>query len=110
MKKIFAGLVVSLMFMSSHVAAHADHGKISGQVAVEVAAKAAKQMTFKDFGFDIGKLDESWKDTAKTNFAVSSMERDYYIVRGIHAESEQKVYFKIAENGMVIDVSERDEF
>ena len=45
MKKLIAGLAASLLIMSGNVAAHADHGKISGQVAVEVAAKAAKQMT-----------------------------------------------------------------
>ncbi|MBT79992.1 MAG: hypothetical protein CL587_06325 [Alteromonadaceae bacterium] len=110
MKKLIAGLAASLMIMSGNVAAHADHGKISGQVAVEVAAKAAKQMTFKDFGFDVGKLDESWKDVSSTSFAVASMERDYYVVRATHPESGEKVYFKIAGNGMVIDAKEINEF
>ena len=67
-------------------------------------------MTFKDYGFDIGKLDGSWKDVSSTSFAVASLERDYYVVRAIHPDSGEKVYFKIAGNGMVIDAKETNDF
>lgn len=110
MKKVITSILVSLMLMSSNAFAHAGHGKISGQVAVKIAAKAVKQMTFKDFGFDVGKLDDAWKDVDANSFSITSMERDYYIVRATHPNNGEHLYFKIAENGMVLDANKNNQF
>jgi translation elongation factor EF-4 len=35
------------------IIAHIDHGNISPKAAIQIAAKATNQLTFKDFGFNV---------------------------------------------------------
>lgn len=37
-------------------------------------------MVFKDFGFEVGKLDELWKDLLFERFSVVSVEEEFYVV------------------------------
>jgi len=52
MKKTLSAVVLCCTLISGRALAHGDHGVISGQKAISIAAKSVTQMTFKDFGFE----------------------------------------------------------
>jgi len=110
MKKLLSTLLFCAVFVSGGVLAHADHGIISGQQAISIAAKSVKQMTFKDFGFEVGKLDDSWKDLSPEKFSVVSVEEEYYVVSASNSDAAKQVFFKIANNGQVLDVKAKNDF
>ena len=51
MKETLSAVVLCCAIISGSALAHGDHGVISGQKAISIAAKSVKQMAFKDFGF-----------------------------------------------------------
>ncbi|WP_231731541.1 DUF6488 family protein [Colwellia sp. TT2012] len=46
-----------------------------------MAAKATQKLTFKDFGFKVGKLNENWKNLTIENFKLHAAEGNRYVVR-----------------------------
>lgn len=105
MKKYLSAVALCSVFFCANISAHSDHGAINGQTAINIAAKSAKQMTFKDFGFEVGKLDESWKHLAISQFSIISVEEGYYVVRAGEAGSEKQVFFKIDKSGQVLNAT-----
>ncbi len=67
-------------------------------------------MTFKDAGFEVGKLDESWKNIDKSQLSIASVEDNFYVVSASNASNEDKLYFQIAKNGQVISVKDKNDF
>ncbi|WJG09216.1 DUF6488 family protein [Aliiglaciecola sp. LCG003] len=56
MKKLLSVLAFCSVMICSNAIAHSDHGIISGQAAVNIVNKSIPKMTFKEFGFEVGKL------------------------------------------------------
>lgn len=110
MKKVFSATVLCCALISGSALAHGDHGVISGQKAIRVVAKSVKQMTFKDFGYEVGKLDDTWKDLSSDKFSVVSVEEEFYVVSASNIDSTKQVFFKIANNGQVMDVKATNDF
>ena len=110
MKKTLSAVVLCCTLISGSALAHGDHGVISGQKAISIAAKSVKQMTFKDFGFEVGKLDESWKDLSPEKFSVVSVEEEFYVVSASNSDAAKQVFFKIANNGQVLDVKAKNDY
>ncbi|MFC0116463.1 DUF6488 family protein [Pseudoalteromonas xiamenensis] len=112
MKKLFTLAALCGALLANNVIAHEDHdhNMISSQGALSIAEKSLKQMTFKDFGFAVGKLNDSWKGLPQENFKVVSIEESYYIVSVKNAADDKQLFFKIANNGRVLDVKETNEF
>lgn len=107
MKLIKIIMLFSSLAINSLAFAHGDgHGKVDGKKALKIAQKAAKKLTFKDFGTSIGKLDESWLKIAPDTYQVIEMNEKRIVVKAINNTIEQTAYFKIAVKGKVIDVSE----
>ena len=110
MKKTLSAAVLLCALISGNALAHGYHGVISGQQATRIAAKSVKQMTFKDFGFEVGKLDESWKDLTPEKFSVVSVEEEFYVVSASNSDAAKQVFFKIANNGQVLGVKAKNDF
>lgn len=110
MKKTLSAAFICCAVISGNAQAHGDHGVISGQNAISIAAKSVKQMAFKDFGFKVGKLDNSWKNLSPDKFNVVSVKEEFYVVEALNADATSQLYFKIANNGQVLDVAATNEF
>ncbi|MBH0067451.1 MULTISPECIES: DUF6488 family protein [Alteromonadales] len=110
MNKIISIIALCTALLSLNVYAHSDHGVISGQKALVIAATAINKMTFKDVGFSIGKLDDTWKSLEKSQFTISSVEDSYYVVSANNPKSDKKIYFKIAKNGEVLAANNHNNF
>jgi len=113
MKKLLTVLTICSGLICGNVAAHGDHNRptiVSEQAAISIANKSLAQMTFKEFGFEVGKLDDSWKSVTSTNFTVVSVQDSFYIVSANNTENDSTIYFQINKNGQVLEVSHKNEF
>jgi hypothetical protein len=100
-------LIALVVFIKqSMVFAHQGHAVISSQTAVTVANKTVKQLTFKDLGFELGKLDVSWKSLTVENFRVLKVLDKTFIISATNAINEEVIYFEIAKNGKVLGVKD----
>ena len=91
--------------------AHQDHshGSISENAVLKLAQKSIKKMTFKDMGFDTGKLDASWKTIKDANFKIVKDHPDYYVVSVKNIKSDKTLYMKINKSGRLLKVTQRME-
>lgn len=110
MKKLLSVLALCSTILCSNVAAHSDHGVISAQAAINIVSKSLPQMTFKEFGFEVGKLDASWKSLTSADLSVVSVEDSFYVVSANNTETDGMIYFQIANNGQVMDVTHINNF
>lgn len=110
MKKLVYAMILSLFLGQGSALAHSDHSVISGQTALNIASKSVKHLAFKDFGFEVGKLDASWKELKDSNFSVIEVLEGSYIVSARNMASEKAIYFQIANNGQVLNVKNSKEF
>jgi hypothetical protein len=74
MNKILSIIALCAALLSVNVYAHDDHGVISGQKALSIAAKSINKMTFKDVGFAVVKLDDTWMSPDKSQFAITHVD------------------------------------
>ncbi|WP_010179420.1 DUF6488 family protein [Glaciecola sp. HTCC2999] len=110
MNKLISIVALCGALLTANVQAHSDHGAISGQKAVSIAATHIQKMTFKDAGFDVGKLDESWKNIDKSQLSIASVEDNFYVVSASNSNNQGKLYFQIAKNGRVMAVKDKNDF
>lgn len=97
-------LFVILITPAGWVMAHSDHGMINDETAVQIAHKAVQQMTFKDFGYPVGKLDDSWKSIKPDDIEVVEVGDGFYLLRITQSEKRQSLSMKIAFTGKVMEV------
>ncbi|UUO25033.1 hypothetical protein FGD67_18820 [Colwellia sp. M166] len=110
MKSIITALFITLMFSTSLVFAHGDHEKISPKAAIQVAAKATQQLTFKDLGFKVGKLSESWKNLTTDDLKLQSADGNRYIISANNKSDNQTIYFLMTISGEVLNVNSEARF
>tara|TARA_R110000803_G_scaffold205478_1_gene272165 strand:- start:128 stop:460 length:333 start_codon:yes stop_codon:yes gene_type:complete len=110
MKNLIAALFITLMFSTSSAFAHTDHGKISPKAAIQIAAKTTQQLTFKDFGFTVGKLSESWKNLTSDDFKLYAAEANRYVVSANNKSENKKIYFLMTMSGEVLKVNSEAKF
>lgn len=84
--------------------AHGGHDAISPETALNIANKSVKQLTFKDLGFAVGKLDASWKSITDKNFSVIQVLDKTFIVSATNTSNKKVIYFEIAKNGKMLGV------
>lgn len=96
-------LLITLITSSGLVMAHSDHGMISDDTALQIAHKAVQQMTFKDFGYPVGKLDASWKSVKPDDIEVVEVGDGFYVLRITQSEMEQSLSMTIAFTGQVME-------
>jgi len=92
--------------------AHEGHGIISSETALSIANKSVKQLTFKDLGYDIGKLDASWKSLTDSSFSlIQELDKTFIVsaTNTTNTTNSNVIYVEIAKNGKVLGVkSERE--
>lgn len=96
-------LLLTLMTPAGLAMAHSDHGAISDDAAVQIVHKAVQQMTFKDFGYPVGKLDDSWKSVKPDDIEVVEVGDGFYVLRITQSETKQSLSMKIAFTGQVME-------
>lgn len=95
--------MVIVLGFASLVDAHGGHKSINGQEAIMITSKTIQQMTFKDLGFEAGKLGSQWKNLTSDDIDVLNIIEGHYIVKASLSDTEN-VYFQISPNGQVVDV------
>jgi hypothetical protein len=110
MKKLIVTLFIALLFNTGSAFAHGEHGKISVKEAIQVAIKATQKLTFKDFGFEVGKLTESWKTLTKDDFKLYAAQANRYIVRASNKANSKTIYFLMSMSGEVLKVNQEAKF
>ena len=109
--KILISAVLFISFLGQgNALAHSNHSVISAQTALSIASKSAKQLAFKDFGFEVGKLDASWKELKDSNFSVVDVLGGSYIISARNTASENTIFFRIATNGQILNVKNSNAF
>lgn len=110
MKNLIVMLFVTLMFNTGTVFAHGDHGKISAKQAIQVANKVTQKLTFKDLGFNVGKLDESWKTLTTEDFNLYAAQANRYIVSASNKANNKTIYFLMTMSGEMLEVNSEARF
>jgi hypothetical protein len=119
MKMMIRTVITKALLIASVVSsvafAHQSHDTISSETALNIANKSLKQLTFKDLGFEVGKLDASWKLLSDSNLRVIQTLDKTFIISATNATNATKatdtpsknvIYFEIAKNGKVLGVKE----
>jgi hypothetical protein len=89
--------------------AHEGHSVINSETALNIASKSVSQLTFSDLGFEIGKLDASWKSLTNSNYSVVQVLEKKLIVSATNTSNNEVIYFAIAKNGKLLEVNRRRE-
>lgn len=103
MKTVFLTICL-VLFTPVAAFAHGSHGIISGQKAISIANSSLKRLAFKDYGFEVGKLDESWKTVTKDTLNVVDVENEFYIISAKNTVTNKTLYLQVGNNGQVMDV------
>jgi hypothetical protein len=104
MKVIIGTLLLFACIVQSAAFAHQGHNEITSETALSIASKSVQQLTFKDFGYEVGKLDASWKSETDVNSNVIEVTENAFIVRSTNASNNKIIYFEIAKNGKILSV------
>ena len=110
MKTLVCAILFSALIGQGSALAHGGHGVISGKTAIRVASKSVKQLTFKDFGFEVGKLDASWTELKENNFSVVEVLEESYIIGAKNVASKKTIFLQIAHSGQLLKVKNSNEF
>lgn len=104
MKVIIRTLFLVACIWQSAAFAHQGHNEISSETALIIANKSVQQLTFEDFGYQVGKLDASWKSATDANFNVVEVLEKAFVVTAANPSTNEVIYFEIAKNGKVLSV------
>ena len=84
----------------------------TAETALNIANKVVKQLTFRDLGFEVGKLDASWKLLSDSNLrVVQTLDKTFIIsatntIKATDTPSKNVIYFEITKNGKVLGVKD----
>jgi len=106
MKIILRTLALIVFFGQSTAFAHEGHNDITQETAINIAMKSLQQLTFKDFGYEVGKLDKSWKSLSKDDVKISDVLDTGFIISATNSTTQKVIYFEIAKNGKVLGVND----
>jgi hypothetical protein len=104
MKVIISALFLVACIWQSAAFAHEGHNEITSETALNIASKSVQQLTFKDFGYQVGKLNASWKSATDANFDVVEVLEKTFVVSATNPSTNEVIYFEIASNGKVNSV------
>ncbi len=110
MKKLSLLLFIALMFNVSSVLAHSGHGKISAKQAIQLAVKLTQKLTFKDLGYKVGKLSDSWKSSTTQDYQLYAVHMNRYIISASNSTDDTSIYFLMTMSGEVLKVNPTAKF
>ena len=108
-RTVVSTALVIASIASSVAFAHQNHDAINRETALNIANKVVKQLTFRDLGFEVGKLDASWKLLSDSNLRVVQTLDKTFIISATNTTSKNVIYFEIAKNGKVLGVKDNNE-
>mgnify|MGYP000398018506 CR=1 FL=1 len=108
MKVIIRTLLLVVFIVQGAAFAHEGHNEISHDTALNIANKSVQQLTFKDFGYEVGKLDASWKSLSSDSFSVFQVLEKTFVVSATNPSTKRVIYLEIAKNGKVLSVKGTD--
>lgn len=108
MKKLCLVVALMLGFGFGQVQAHPEHDnyQINGRAASSIAMRTVQQLTIKELGFEVKRLEEAWKNVSIEHMTVEAYKVDHYVVKATEPESAKTVFLKILKTGQVVQVSE----
>lgn len=111
-RTVVSTALVIASIASSVAFAHQNHDAINRETALNIANKVVKQLTFRDLGFEVGKLDASWKLLSDSNLrVVQTLDKTFIIsatntIKATDTPSKNVIYFEITKNGKVLGVKD----
>lgn len=102
-------LLLTLITPASMVLAHSDHSTIDAQSAIQIASKSIQQMTFKDLGYQAGKLDANWKAVPIEDIEVIDFREGVYVLSAANKATNKSLYLKITVTGQLLEAIESNE-
>lgn len=72
---------------------HPSHDAISSEIALNIANKSAKQLTFTDFGFKVGELEANWKLLSDSNFRVEQVLEETFTISATNTTDKKHHIF-----------------
>jgi len=91
------------------VYAHSTHA-VGETTAITIVQRAIPQLTTKDFGFEVGRLDMSWNSITEGDVTMVETDGDFYIMSATNPESKAAIFFLIGINGQVLEVKDSNDF
>lgn len=109
MKAVIFAMALSASIAQHSVYAHTSHG-IDEDTAAATVYKMVPQLTTKDFGYEVGQLNESWNSIAESDVSMVETDGDFYVMQAVHPKSKAVIFFLIGINGQVLEVKENNSF
>lgn len=106
MKTIFTFCLLSLAFCQGAIA-HSEHSAISEGAALSIAKRAVNKLSFKDLGYNVGKLPKQWSQLKDSDFTLLESKGNYYLVSAAQTDTGKIIYLKITTSGQVVSVNEK---
>ena len=119
MRYLFAFLVIVTSFNCNYSFAHLDRMKsmdhsrnshMNEKKVISITIKTINKMTFKDLGYEAGKLPSSWEIINKADVNIVNVHEGSYVVIATNLQVKQTLYFRIDDDGDVVAVSENKGF
>jgi len=119
MRNLFIFLVIGSSFIGSYSFAHVDRMKsmdhsrnshMNEKKVISITIKTIHKMTFKDLGYEAGKLPSSWESINNADVNIVNFHEGSYVVSATNSQVKQTLYFRIDDDGDVIAVSENNGF
>lgn len=115
MKTLINLLFVVGILSSGALHAHpGGHGEMRLEIgdtqALDIVRSMTKALTFKDRGYSVGKIDESWAKVSKQQFTLVEESSSAFIFKATNPENGQTLFFDISKSGRVQSVKEAENF
>ncbi|MGI2146889.1 MULTISPECIES: DUF6488 family protein [Alteromonadales] len=119
MRNLFIFLVIGSAFIGSYSFAHVDRMKsmdhsrnshMNEKKVISITIKTINKMTFKDLGYEAGKLPSSWETINNADVNIVNVHEGSYVVSATNSQVKQTLYFRIDDDGDVVAVSENKGF
>ncbi|MFT6301839.1 MAG: hypothetical protein ACI9XK_002012 [Granulosicoccus sp.] len=109
MKAVFMAMALMAVVAQHTVSAHTTHG-VDEATAITIVHESVPQLIAKDFGYEVGQLDESWNSVAESDVSMVETDGDFYIMQATNSESKATIFFLIGINGQVLEVKDSNNF
>ncbi|WP_434951381.1 DUF6488 family protein [Shewanella sp. HL-SH4] len=119
MRYLILILVICSALVSSDSFAHVDrmksmdhsrHSHMNDEKVKGITITTIQKLTFKDLGYEVGKLPSSWESISTADVNIVSTHGGSYVVSATNSQTKKTIFFKIEEDGEVVAISESNGF
>ena len=114
--KILTVLLISAcsLFSTGLLAHPGGHGEMRLEIgdtqALDIVKSMTRALTFKDRGYEAGKLDVSWLDVTKEEYQLVEESDSVFIFKAKNSKNDQTLFFTINKNGRVQTIKDASGF